>query len=328
MRVHHINAATLCPRGKLFIEGSGCALGTTRLVCHCLVIETHDGLVLVETGFGTADVADPRTRVPASFRAYARPRLSPEEPVIAQLPRLGLSPFDVRHIVLTHLDLDHAGGLGDFPGAQVHVSRAELDAATRQERGLRYGYTPAQWRHGPRWAPHETSGERWFGFEAVRPLSLPRGHERDDLLLIPLAGHTRGHCGVAVRTGDRWLLHAGDAFFHEREIRPESPSCPIGLRVFQSLLQENGPVRLANQQRLRDLVRDHGDEVRVINSHDPRMFDAAVARADAERTTNAAPHSGRSKNDPFIPIVTTWSPSMKLSDSKSSYMTIPRSSRK
>jgi len=35
---------------------------------------------------------------------------------------------------------------------------------------------------------------------------------RDDVLLIPLPGHSRGHCGVAVKTGEGWLLHCGDAY--------------------------------------------------------------------------------------------------------------------
>ena len=36
--------------------------------------------------------------------------------------------FDAGTIVLTHLDLDHAGGLADFPQATVHVSATELRA--------------------------------------------------------------------------------------------------------------------------------------------------------------------------------------------------------
>jgi hypothetical protein len=29
--------------------------------------------------------------------------------------------------------------------------------------------------------------------------------------LVPLFGHTRGHCGVAIRNGSGWLFHVGDA---------------------------------------------------------------------------------------------------------------------
>jgi len=39
---------------------------------------------------------------------------------------------DVRHIVLTHLGFDHAGGLDDFPAATVHLLRQESDHAAPQ----------------------------------------------------------------------------------------------------------------------------------------------------------------------------------------------------
>ena len=65
---------------------------------------------------------------------------------------------------------------------------------------------------------HEVAGDDWFGFDAVTALG-------DDVLLVPLRGHTRGHCGVAVRRPDGgWLLHAGDAYFHAGEKHtPPSP---------------------------------------------------------------------------------------------------------
>lgn len=171
----------------------------------------------------------------------------------------------MRHIVPTHLDLDHAGGLGDFPGAQVHVYKTELDAAlTRSSFRERDRYIPAQWAHGPKWSPRDVTGESWFGFDAVR--ALPGTDE--EVLLVPLTGHTRGHCGVAVRTDRGWLLHCGDAYFFRGEMDAE-PHCPIGLSLFQSLLQMHGPSRLANQRRLRELKQAHGGEVTLFSAHDP-----------------------------------------------------------
>jgi len=85
----------------------------------------------------------------------------------------------------------------------VHVYQKELDAAlTRpslQEKGR---YIPAQWAHGPNWAPRDVTGETWLGFDAIR--ALP--HTDDEVLLVPLTGHTQGQCGVAVRTDQAWLL--------------------------------------------------------------------------------------------------------------------------
>jgi glyoxylase-like metal-dependent hydrolase (beta-lactamase superfamily II) len=54
-----------------------------------------------------------------------RPRLVEEETAVAQVRALGHDPADVTDIVLTHMDFDHVGGLGDFPQATVHVYAAD-----------------------------------------------------------------------------------------------------------------------------------------------------------------------------------------------------------
>ena len=108
MVVHHLNCATLCP------------LAVGRQVCHCLLIERDDGIAVVDTGLGAAEV-ESKQRLPAWFRVLSRPRLIGSETAREQVRRLGLKAVDVRDIVLTHMDLDHAGGVADFPWATVHV---------------------------------------------------------------------------------------------------------------------------------------------------------------------------------------------------------------
>ena len=97
---------------------------TAAVVCHVLLVETDNGLVLVDTGFGSHDCADPAGRVGA-MRHVLRPVFSREETAAHQIEQLGFRRDDVRHIVVTHFDLDHIGGLSDFPDAQVHVTAAE-----------------------------------------------------------------------------------------------------------------------------------------------------------------------------------------------------------
>ena len=58
MRIHHLNTGTLCPLGEKLVSGEG-GFGTARVVCHALLIEAGDQLVLVETGLGTEDAAHP-----------------------------------------------------------------------------------------------------------------------------------------------------------------------------------------------------------------------------------------------------------------------------
>lgn len=269
LKIHHLNCGSMCPLGKRLINGHGGLLEAADMCCHCLLIEGADGLVLVETGLGTGDVRNP-AQLGHAFNAVVRPRLLLEETALHQVQALGFKASDVRHIVVTHLDLDHAGGLSDFPEAQVHIFKPEHHAAMqRPSLGEKGRYRPAQFAHRPKWVMHEVQGERWNGFDSIR--TLPGS--RDEILLVPLIGHTRGHCGVAVnggsKGGDKWLLHCGDAYFYRDEVNPEHHYCTPGLRLFQNLVQVDGKQRKANQARLLELARSKGDEVELICAHDP-----------------------------------------------------------
>ncbi len=269
LKIHHLNCGSMCPLGKRLINGHGGLLAPAEMCCHCLLIEGADGLVLVETGLGTGDVRNPG-QLGAAFNLVVQPKLLMEETALHQVQALGFKAADVRHIVVTHLDLDHAGGLSDFPDAQVHIFKPEHHAAMeRPSLGEKSRYRPAHFAHRPKWVMHEVQGERWNGFDSIRTLS----GSRDEILLVPLIGHTRGHCGVAVngggKGGDKWLLHCGDAYFYRDEVNPEHHYCTPGLRLFQNLMQVDGKQRKANQARLLELARSKGDEVELICAHDP-----------------------------------------------------------
>jgi glyoxylase-like metal-dependent hydrolase (beta-lactamase superfamily II) len=287
MRIHHLNCGSLCPRGGKMLGAAGGPFSPAPMACHCLLIEGDDRLILVDAGLGVEDVTEPR-RLGFMFRAMARPRLEVAETALRQVVDMGYRPSDVRHIVPTHLDLDHAGGIGDFPAASVHVFAAELSAASnRASLNERLRYRPAQIAAVKKWAPVKEEGETWFGFSAVR--AIPGA--RDEVLMIPLPGHTRGHCGVAVRRSDDWLLHCGDAYFHHSEVEPDGGAAPKGLRWLQSLASVDNAERLANQTRLRELARLAAGEVKLICSHDLAEF-AAMRRE--QRETPEAPPAPRS----------------------------------
>lgn len=265
LRVHHLNCGTMCPVCARLINGeNGGWLESARMVCHVLLIETpRDGLILVDTGVGKLDVETP-TRLGRPFLALTRPRLAHHETAIAQIEQMGYTAADVHHILLTHLDLDHAGGLPDFPQAKVHVLNAEYEAAMHPNWRARARYLPSQWAHSPRWELHGDGGERWFGFEGLKP--IPGLGE--DIVLVPLPGHTRGHTGVAVRSEQGWLLHCGDAYFFHGELERQ-PHMPAGLAVFEKLVETDKRARLYNLERLRQLNLNKEGEVRLFCAHDP-----------------------------------------------------------
>ncbi len=144
--IHHLNCGTMCPHGARLLAGEGGLLEPTRMVCHCLLIEGADGLVLIDTGFGAEDVRRPR-QLGLAFKALVQPQLAVAETAQAQVLARGFQPGDVRHIITTHLDLDHSGGLPDFPDAEVHLLGRELSAALRPSLRERSRYIGAHWAH-------------------------------------------------------------------------------------------------------------------------------------------------------------------------------------
>lgn len=257
MNLHHLNCGSVRQ-----IDSTDEGVPPARVVNHCLLAEADSaGLVLIDTGLGLANVRDPAGTLDAGWVQQIQPVLAEEETAVRQVARLGYSPADVRHVIVTHLDVDHTGGLPDFPDAQVHVLAAELDAAMAEAPSFRY--RPAHWAHDPNWAVYSPEpGEDWFGFASIQPKGLP------DIRIIPLGGHTAGHAGVAVRDGERWLLHCGDAYFYHHELDSTPRPHPL-LDIVQGRSEVHHDLRLGTQARLRELVRDHADEVTAISAHDP-----------------------------------------------------------
>lgn len=218
----------------------------------CALVETDQGLALIDTGPGLADYAHPHGMM-RLFQAVTVVRMDPQESAVRQVERLGFRPEDVRHILLTHMHFDHCGGLPDFPRAKVHLHRREYEAFMS---GPHYwsdlAYVRRHVAHGPDWALYDDTGEKWYDFDAIRLEFEP------EMYLVPLHGHSRGHCGVAVRAGSGWFFQAGDAGAVYNDV---SPAWLIRMVL--------GP----HDGRLRCFASDH-PEVCLANSHMfPEWFD-------------------------------------------------------
>jgi glyoxylase-like metal-dependent hydrolase (beta-lactamase superfamily II) len=276
MHIHHLNCGCMCPLGGALFDGFSRGLSAC-LVCHCLLVETEQGLVLIDTGFGQRDLEAPYSRLSPFFIQVNNIQFDRKYTALHQLEQLGFSANDVRHIVVTHLDFDHAGGLEDFPEATVHVMQAEIEA-TQSRRGFIASrrYRPNQWDEVKSWKYYSAGGEPWFGFEAVRNLEgLP-----PEILMIPLVGHTRGHAGIAIDTPQGWLLHAGDAYFYRHEMGSPQRRCTPGLRAYQWMMEVDRQARIYNQQRLHALSLDRSKDVRLFCSHDAVEFETFAKRSN------------------------------------------------
>jgi glyoxylase-like metal-dependent hydrolase (beta-lactamase superfamily II) len=246
--VHHLIAGTLH------------APPNPAAICHVLLLEDPNGLALVDTGIGLLDVREPTRRLGQPLIDLAGFQFDEARTALRQVERLGFSSVDVEQIILTHADPDHTGGLADFPTARVHISVQEL---ANLERG-HPRYVAAHFAHSPRWQSHGASADQWFGLEA-RPLDLGFASE---VWLIPLFGHTLGHCGVAIGQGDQWLLHVGDAYY----LRVETTDDNHPVSQLAAARADDNQARIASLGQIRRLLRDHPTQITLFGYHDPQEF--------------------------------------------------------
>ena len=221
-------------------------VGNLKTGMVCLLIETNQGLTLVDTGLGREDYSNP-SWMTNLFRVITEMPFDPNESAANQIRKLGFEPDDIQHIILTHMHFDHISGLADFPRAKVHVHKREYDAFTDGKilHWDEFAYIPRYIAHEPEFILYETIASKWYDFDAIR---LPFEPE---IYFIPLFGHSRGQCGVAVKTSDGWFLHAADS---SAIYNNESPAWLIKWVL--------GPL----DPMMREFAKSH-PEVLVTNSH-------------------------------------------------------------
>ncbi len=188
---------------------------TEPLPIYVWVIEHPEGLIMVDTG-ETAAALRPGyfPRWHPYYRMAVREDVQEHEEVGPRMRALGLSPGDVRWVVLTHLHTDHAGGLHHFPKAEILVSRTEY-AAARGLAGKLRGYLPHRWPEWFRPTELHLEGAPAPGSMDVQGIPLTGA---GDVRIVPTPGHTAGHLSVLIDEGPRTLFLAGDTSYNERNL--------------------------------------------------------------------------------------------------------------
>ena len=189
---------------------------TEPLPIYAWVIEHPEGLILVDTGESAATATldyfacDPVWASLQRWVRFIRFQVPPELEIGPQLRRLGLSPDDVRWVIMTHLHTDHGGGLSYFPKADILVGRQEYEG--HRQRPL--GAIPCRW---PTWfTPH------LIDYPHSPPWPFPGAYrltQAGDVHIVPTPGHSYGHQSVILQTHDVAYFFAGDTSFSEEQLR-------------------------------------------------------------------------------------------------------------
>lgn len=234
-----------------------------------LIEHPSAGPILVDTGFHRA-IADGFTRErarnlgPTGLLMARNIRMRPEQTVAAQLRARGITPADIRLIVMTHLHFDHASALAEFPGATVVVSQPEWNAARGRAATL-LGYPPAQID------PDLSYRTVDFGAAAARPRG-PFARSLDlfgdgSLILLDTPGHSIGHLSVLARLREREAMIAGDAIYTLATLRE-------GKRPLRT---EDSKAFERSVSALQTYDREHPDAL-IIPGHDMANWETLAER--------------------------------------------------
>jgi glyoxylase-like metal-dependent hydrolase (beta-lactamase superfamily II) len=236
-------------------------LAMVRMPVTCAVLDRPGGLTLIDTGWSRRQCAWPH-RDPGLVTSLALGlTVAPEDALASQLISCGLVPEEVKHIVATHLHLDHIAGAVDFPDATVHTTPEEWACLRR---GRLRGYPPETAALEPRVERHALRGPAMLGFAASHDL-----FGDGTVFLLDARGHTLGSVAVAVRLEEGWLVHAGDAVLFREDYRDPAltaPSLYARMNAHDVLGQREG------YRRFREAEATHA--ARVVPSHDPAVFEA------------------------------------------------------
>ena len=170
-------------------------------------IEHPEGVIVVDTGSAAHLKSLPRWH--PYFQLAVRFDIEPEQEAGPQLKNLGIRPRDVKTVVLTHLHVDHDGGIAHFPNSRIFADGDEI-ARTAGIKGALLGYLPKRWPgwFAPEPLPWELSPYEPFARRA-------RLTEAGDVIVVPTPGHTPSHLSVIVRDGEEQILLAGDTSYLE-----------------------------------------------------------------------------------------------------------------
>ena len=228
-----------CRLSESRVRRGGSADRELSIPMPVFAVETDNGWVLFDTGCDPRVGEDPVGvwgRLASAFQID----MTEEDHLVSRLASLGLGPTDIRHVVVSHLHMDHAGGMQFFPESTIHVQTTEM-------------------RHGM--YPDHISAAGFVRTDFDRS-ELTYELAEGDFEVVPgvwaifTPGHSPGHQSLLVQLPSGPFLITGDAAYEHRQLERCIPP----------------PVACDDAQAVYSLKRLRGmqlrDDVHVIVSHD------------------------------------------------------------
>ncbi|QSE98693.1 MBL fold metallo-hydrolase [Fulvivirga lutea] len=248
MKIHHLNCVTIdSPFGP--------AIG------HCMLLNENGRLILIDAGIGINETKNPNALLGKELVEITGYIFDENITAVKQIEKLGYKPDQVENIICSHLDPDHIGGLIDFPNAKIHTSLEEYESF----KSGHPRYITRQLSHDPEMQLYKNNDSELFGLPA-RKLNLGF---KTLFYLIPLFGHTNGHCGIAFIENGKWTFYIGDAYYYRAELTNKNH--PVG--QLATIAAVDNELRKESLNKVLEIVKKYGDKIQYFGYHDPSEFE-------------------------------------------------------
>lgn len=264
------NSASICVPERLML-----AVGSWRWITlkvrFGFLDHPREGPVLIDTGYSShIKLSRERSLALKIYTAMTRPKLEME--AVPFLASRGISPVDIRTIIVTHFHADHVSALRDFPNARIHAdddAYRKINAAshmTNVRQGVFTELLPGDF------------GERLMPFDQAETIYLPgslgKGFDifgDGSAVCVPLPGHAAGHCGVWFGQADTPFLYATDVQWMKRAVTQNAIP-----KLLSCIVRDNKQTMRESVERLR-AYHEAGGEFMLCHDPEDSVYDDKAA---------------------------------------------------
>ena len=231
-----------------------------------LIRHPSAGAILVDTGLHPSIATDGKENFGGLGNRVGKPTLEVGEDVPAQLRKRGLDSGEIPVVVMTHLHIDHASAISEFPDSTFVVSEPEWKAAATGPQPLLNGYRRQHFDYA--------FDYRTVDFDRANIDSYASFGRTFDLFgdgsvrLAFTPGHSAGHMSVICRLKENDFVIGGDTTYVVAQLSGDAPLPP---RPFDSHNYRR------SLQELR-LFRNQFPGATITPGHDPDFYSRIDAR--------------------------------------------------
>jgi glyoxylase-like metal-dependent hydrolase (beta-lactamase superfamily II) len=266
MKLYVFSSGALTTIGKGVLQNFGPMEPTISIPVGFFVIKHPQGNVLFDTGNNDKIITDPSYWGP-NFDAL-KPVNTPDVAIDMQLKKIGLTPDDIKYVVISHMHLDHGGNIAKFPNSTLIIQKDEIDYAMWPDEPFTGPFIPAD--AAVLRAPVGSAKPNAFKMVILRGTDMDIF--RDGSVIVKSSrGHTKGHQMMLIRlpkTGSV-VLTADNVYFRENVEKSIPPNLVLAY-------DPAGIMRA--YEYIRFMMASEGAD--FFTSHDPDAFKAMKKAPD------------------------------------------------